>query len=103
MSLDARRADHDGASEIDLDMDFASEGGEGPSPYEVLLQAALDGDSSLFTRQDGVEECWRIMQPLLDDPPKALVYPQGSWGPKEAQRVTAGYTGWQSPWMPSAG
>jgi glucose-6-phosphate 1-dehydrogenase len=103
MSLDARRADHVGSSEIDLDMDFASEGGEGPSPYEVLLLAALDGDSTLFTRQDGVEECWRIMQPLLDDPPKAIVYAQGSWGPQEAQKLTAGHTGWQSPWMPSAG
>jgi glucose-6-phosphate 1-dehydrogenase len=102
MSLDARRADHDGAAEIDLDMDFASEGGEGATPYEVLLQAALEGDASDFTRQDTVEECWRIMQPILDDPPKAIVYPQGSWGPKEAQRLTAGHPGWHSPWMPTA-
>jgi glucose-6-phosphate 1-dehydrogenase len=102
-SLDARRADHDGASEIDLDMDFASEGGEGATPYEVLLQAALDGDSSLFTRQDAVEECWRIVAPLLDEPPKSIVYPQGSWGPGEAGRITSGHAGWQSPWMPDAG
>ena len=44
------------------------EGGEGPTPYEVLLHAALVGDSTRFTRQDGVEETWRIMQPLLDEP-----------------------------------
>jgi glucose-6-phosphate 1-dehydrogenase len=103
MSLDARRADHEGASEIDLDMDFASEGGEGATPYEVLLHAALDGDASLFTRQDAVEECWRIVAPVLDAPPKAIIYPQGSWGPKEATDITSGHTGWQSPWMPDAG
>jgi glucose-6-phosphate 1-dehydrogenase len=102
MSLDARRADHEGASEIDLDMDFASEGGEGATPYEVLLHAALDGDASLFTRQDAVEECWRIVAPVLDAPPKAIIYPQGSWGPKEATDITSGHTGWQSPWMPDA-
>jgi glucose-6-phosphate 1-dehydrogenase len=101
ISLDAQRADHPGASEIDLDMDFASEGGEGATPYEVLLRAALDGDSSRFTRQDGVEECWRIVQPVLDAPPKSIPYAQGSWGPKEAQGITAGHIGWQSPWLPS--
>ena len=81
MALDAQRADHPGAAEIDLDMEFAQEGGEDATPYEVLLQAALVGDSSRFTRQDSVEECWRIVAPLLKDPPKAIVYPQGSWGP----------------------
>jgi glucose-6-phosphate 1-dehydrogenase len=101
ISLDALRADRPGPSEIDLDMDFASEGGEGATPYEVLLRAALDGDSSRFTRQDGVEECWRIVQPILDAPPKSIAYAQGSWGPKEAQRITSGHLGWQSPWLPS--
>ena len=37
-------------------MEFAEEGGEGPTPYEVLLHAAMVGDSTRFTRQDGVEE-----------------------------------------------
>jgi glucose-6-phosphate 1-dehydrogenase len=101
ISLDAQRADRPGPTEIDLDMDFASEGGEGATPYEVLLRAALDGDSSRFTRQDGVEECWRIVQPILDAPPKSIAYTQGSWGPKEAQRITFGHLGWQSPWLPS--
>jgi glucose-6-phosphate 1-dehydrogenase len=101
MSLDALRADKPGANAIDFDMEFAKEGGEGATPYEVLLHAALVGDASHFTRQDSVEECWRIVQPLLDAPPKAIRYAQGSWGPKEAEKVTSGYGGWQSPWLPS--
>ena len=101
VSLDAQRADRPGASEIDLDMSFAAEGGEGPTPYENLLQAALDGDSSHFTRQDNVEECWRIFEPLLENAPKAIVYPQGSWGPPEAAKIPHGHTGWQTPWQVS--
>ena len=65
--MNARRADV-GVAPIQLDMEFAAEGGEGATPYEVLLHAALVGDSTRFARQDGVEETWRIMQPLLDSP-----------------------------------
>jgi glucose-6-phosphate 1-dehydrogenase len=101
IALDAQRADHPGATEIDLDMEFAEEGGEAATPYEVLLSAALAGDSSKFTRQDGVEECWRIVEPLLEHPPKAIVYPQGSWGPPEADSLTKGFGGWHAPWLPS--
>ena len=50
-------------------MEFADEGGEGATPYEVLLHAAMAGETVRFTRQDAVEEQWRIMQPLLDAPP----------------------------------
>jgi glucose-6-phosphate 1-dehydrogenase len=99
VALDAQRADQPGAAEIDLDMEFAQEGGEAATPYEVLLSAAMAGDPSHFTRQDGVEECWRIVAPILEHPPKAIVYPQGSWGPPEADRLTQGLGGWHRPWL----
>jgi glucose-6-phosphate 1-dehydrogenase len=99
--LDAHRADTSGPAAIDLDMEFANEGGAGDTPYEVLLHAALIGDASHFTRQDNVEECWRILQPLLDAPPKVIPYAQGSWGPAEADELLAGFGGWRSPWLPS--
>ncbi|MGA9857830.1 MAG: glucose-6-phosphate dehydrogenase [Solirubrobacteraceae bacterium] len=99
--LDAQRADSTRASEIALDMTFAEEGGEGATPYEVLLHAALVGDAGHFTRQDSVEQTWRVVQPLLDAPPKAIRYPQGSWGPEEAEQMVARYGGWHGPWLPS--
>ena len=99
--LDARRADIAAVGRIDLDMEFAAQGGEGATPYEVLLHAALRGDSTRFTRQDGVEETWRVMQPLLDAPPPVHTYAPGSWGPSEAERLTAEYGGWHSPWTSS--
>src|SRR5829696_7875407 len=62
LTIDAHRADVPGTSAINLDMEFASQGREGATPYEVLLHAAMVGQSTRFTRQDGVEETWRIMQ-----------------------------------------
>ena len=67
--VNARRADVGAIAPIELDMEFAAEGGEGATPYEVLLHAAMIGNSTRFARQDGVEETWRIMQPLLDAAP----------------------------------
>jgi glucose-6-phosphate 1-dehydrogenase len=100
--LDAHRADSPGPAPIDLDMEFATEGGEDPTPYEVLLHAALIGDSTHFTREDGVEECWRIVEPLLESPPPVEVYEPGSWGPSGADQLAAPEGGWRAPWVSTA-
>ncbi|HEY7732356.1 MAG TPA: hypothetical protein VH950_15865, partial [Gaiellaceae bacterium] len=57
------------------------------------------GQSVRFTRQDGVEEAWRIMQPLLDAPPPVHPYAQGSWGPDAANQLLAGQGRWYGPWV----
>jgi glucose-6-phosphate 1-dehydrogenase len=98
LRLDARRAQARAPEPITLDMEFSAEGGEGATPYEVLLHAALVGQSTRFTRQDAVEETWRIMQPLLDAPPPVHSYPQGSWGPAAADEIVAGHSHWHTPW-----
>ncbi|MBV8988923.1 MAG: glucose-6-phosphate dehydrogenase [Solirubrobacterales bacterium] len=97
--VDAHRADRGGPQEITLDMEFAEEGGEGPTPYEVLLGAALAGNTAPFTRQDSVEETWRIMAPLLDQPGQVHPYEPGTWGPKEADRLLADIDRWRGPWI----
>ena len=97
--VNARRADATGPERIEFDVDFAEQGGEGATPYEVLLRAALVGNSVRFTRQDGVEEQWRIMQPLLDSPPTVHPYAPGSWGPEAADELLAGYGKWRGPWI----
>jgi glucose-6-phosphate 1-dehydrogenase len=99
--LDAHRADQGGPGAITLDMEFAREGGEAPTPYEVLLLDALNGEDSRFTRQDSIDETWRIVQPLLDSPPPVHPYAPGSWGPKQAERLVAGYGAWRGPWIVS--
>jgi glucose-6-phosphate 1-dehydrogenase len=97
--VDAQRADSVTPEQVSLDLDFAEEGGEGPTPYEVLLLAAMRGDSKRFTRQDSVEETWRVLQPLLDAPPPVHPYAKGSWGPQEADELLSGYGGWHEPWV----
>jgi len=99
--LAARRGDAPVPETITLDMEFAAEGGEGATPYEVLLDAAMRGDSTRFTRQDAVEEQWRIMQPLLDNPPPVHPYAKGSWGPEAADALPAEVGGWLGPWVAS--
>jgi glucose-6-phosphate 1-dehydrogenase len=99
--VNAHRADVEGTSAIQLDMEFSEEGGEGPTPYEVLLHAAMLGNSTRFTRQDGVEEQWRIMQPLLDKPPEVHRYAPGSWGPEAAEKLVTDHGGWRGPWVTS--
>jgi glucose-6-phosphate 1-dehydrogenase len=97
--VDAHRADVGGPGRVDLDLEFATQGGEGPTPYEVLLLAALEGNPMRFTRQDAVEEAWRIFQPLLDDPPPVHPYAPGTWGPDECTRLVAGHGTWHDPWL----
>lgn len=101
VALDAHRGDAPGPRGITLDMEFAEEGGEGPTPYEVLLLAAMRGVSTRFTRQDGIEQAWRIMQPLLDSPPPVRPYQPGTWGPAGVDELVAGYGGWHGPWAPA--
>jgi glucose-6-phosphate 1-dehydrogenase len=100
--LDAHRADAASAAPILFDVEFAEMGGEGATPYEVLLHAALVGETTRFTRQDGVEQTWRIMQPLLDAPTPVHAYAPGSWGPTdEADKLVAGHGRWHEPWIES--
>jgi glucose-6-phosphate 1-dehydrogenase len=97
--VDAQRSDVRQPEQINLDMEFAQEGGEGPTPYEVLLHAAMQRDSTRFTRQDNVEETWRIVEPLLRKPPKVHAYKPGTWGPKAADALVSDYGGWHGPWI----
>jgi glucose-6-phosphate 1-dehydrogenase len=89
------RASHD----VHMDLPFAAELGKPPEPYERLLHDALVGDSSLFTREDAVEETWRILQPLVDRPSDPVPYRRGSWGPPSADELLRGHPPWQRPWL----
>jgi glucose-6-phosphate 1-dehydrogenase len=97
--VEAQRAGIPEPELVTLDLEFEEQGGEGPAPYEVLLHAAMEGDSARFTRQDSVEETWRILQPLLDEPPPVHEYAKGSWGPAAADDLISGYGSWRGPWV----
>ena len=57
--------------------------------YERLIHDAMIGDSTLFTRADGIERLWQVSAPALQDPAPVISYPQGSWGPTQADQLIA--------------
>jgi glucose-6-phosphate 1-dehydrogenase len=99
MLLNAHRAPGPQPETIALDKQLEQAGAQGPTPYEVLLHAAMIGRRVRFTRQDAVEEQWRVMQPLLDHPPAPEPYAPGSWGPAAADALVARHGGWRHPWL----
>src|SRR5499425_2759998 len=64
--------------------------------YERVLGAAMSGDSTLFAREDYVEEAWRIVEPVLKKNTPVHQYAPGTWGPNEVDRV-APNGGWSNP------
>jgi len=65
--------------------------------YERLLGDAMEGDATLFSRQDGVEAAWAIVDPILKAPTAVHDYEPGTWGPPDAARLTADVGGWHVP------
>ena len=70
-------------------------------PYERLLSDALKGDATLFSRQDSIEQAWRIVEPVLGDKTPLHEYEPKTWGPKEAAIIVGGDDGWHTPKMTS--
>ena len=64
--------------------------------YERVLSDAMAGDSTLFAREDYVEEAWRIVDPALKAGTPVHEYEPKTWGPSEVERVTPP-GGWQNP------
>lgn len=74
--------------------------GEEMAAYERLLGDAMAGDGTLFAGQDGVEAAWAVVQPILDLVTPVQEYEPGTWGPPEAEKLTADICGCDSPvWL----
>ncbi len=86
-----------GSAPLAEDLAFAVHPGSDIRPYDRLIGAALNGDRWLFARQDTVEAMWEIVDPVLGDATPVHVYPRGSWGPKEADRLLPGDVAWHDP------
>lgn len=100
MRLFAKKAGEEAFEPADLEVLFEKEPGEEPEPYERLLGDAIAGRHTLFTRQGTIEETWRVVQPLLDEPGPVHSYARGTWGPAEAKDLTRGIAQWSEPWLP---
>lgn len=65
--------------------------------YQRLLEDAMEGDHRRFGRSDGVEEQWRIIDSVLEDPPQVELYRRGTWGPSSADLLASAVGGWIEP------
>jgi glucose-6-phosphate 1-dehydrogenase len=62
--------------------------------YERLLGDAMEGDATLFAREDVVEASWAIVEPVLRTDQPVYQYACGSAGPVEADRLVKRIGGW---------
>jgi glucose-6-phosphate 1-dehydrogenase len=65
--------------------------------YERLIGDAMEGEQSLFARQDLVEAAWAIVDPVLPPPSSIHTYAPGSWGVAAADALAADVGGWRDP------
>jgi glucose-6-phosphate 1-dehydrogenase len=98
--VEAKQPGAEQLRQVHLDLLFTQQLGEQPTPYERLLGDALAGNRQRFTDQDGIDQTWRIVQPLLDEPAELRTYETGTWGPDAANRLVDGHGGWRTPWTP---
>jgi glucose-6-phosphate 1-dehydrogenase len=82
---------------VDLSVDFAAALGERKDAYERLLGDAIAGNPRRFARQDIVEEAWRIVEPVVEQPGAVHTYERGSWGPPQANALLQQGTYWHDP------
>jgi len=66
-----------------------------PSAYERLLYDVMQGDSTLFSRDDEVETAWKFIEPIQkawkNNPAiKLYGYPAGTWGPEPSNSLIEG-------------
>jgi glucose-6-phosphate 1-dehydrogenase len=80
-----------------IELFVAQQKGDDMDAYEVLISAALIGDSTHFARQDEVEAAWAIVDPLLAVDTAPYEYAPGSWGPAQADRLVQGPCSWHNP------
>ncbi|HYL02103.1 MAG TPA: glucose-6-phosphate dehydrogenase [Steroidobacteraceae bacterium] len=81
----------------DLELFVAQQQCDDMGPYELLISAALIGDTTHFAREDEVEAAWAVVDPLLKAGGSPYEYTPGSWGPPQAEQLLEGPCGWHNP------
>lgn len=64
--------------------------------YERVLGDAMAGDTTLFAREDYVEEAWRIVDPVIRCEKPVMEYDPKTWGPDGVDHVRPP-RGWHNP------
>jgi len=76
---------------------FSKPEGDELDAYERLLGDAMQGETMLFSRQDGVEAAWAVVDPILGTETPLHDYEPGGWGPVDANALAEDVGGWHDP------
>ena len=94
LKFEAKVPDKKKTDSVNMEFHYRSafDGSRLPDAYERLLSNAIQGDAALFTRSDGIEAAWRLMDPILQGWEKTGLplmagYEPGSWGPEAGQEL----------------
>jgi glucose-6-phosphate 1-dehydrogenase len=85
---------------VNLEVSYDKVFGRRAEAYQRLLEDAMEGDPRRFGRAVALEEQWRIVDPVVSNPPPANLYYKGTWGPSDADRLAADVGGWREPLAP---
>jgi glucose-6-phosphate 1-dehydrogenase len=98
LQLQAKKPGEDLVSRpVDLEVNYEKLFPHRREAYQRLLEDAMVGDHRRFGRSDGVEEQWRIVEPVLEGAPAVELYRKGTWGPAGADTLAAPSGGWVEP------
>jgi glucose-6-phosphate 1-dehydrogenase len=85
---------------VNLEVSYDRVFGRRAEAYQRLIEDAMEGDPRRFGRADALEEQWRIVDPVVSNPPPVTTYYKGTWGPSEADVLAADIGGWREPLAP---
>ena len=87
---------------VDLQVSHEVALGHREDAYQRLIEDAITGETRRFGRTDALDEQWRIVERLLEDPPRLRLYDEGQIGPAEADDLAAPFGGWVAPVAPTS-
>jgi glucose-6-phosphate 1-dehydrogenase len=76
---------------------FGATGDLAYSAYELVPGDAMEGDATVFAREDYVEDAWRIVDPVLKAATPVFEYEPKTWAPREVDGRVTPAGGWQNP------
>jgi glucose-6-phosphate 1-dehydrogenase len=85
-----------GRAALTLDVERSFGGGGSLEAYERLLLDVMRRQRLLFSRSEQIERLWEVCAPVIEEPPKPLLYARRSWGPEAALELPAA-PGWRLP------
>lgn len=81
----------------DVELNVLHQSAEEMDAYERLIGDAVNGDLSLFSREDAAEAQWRVVDAILNSDTPLYDYEPLTWGPRHSEDIVRGVGPWHDP------